>query len=116
MRAIGWGCVFVLAALFVVALVGAQIGCPIPRCTGPDGDAWMPAFLFAPLGIPALVASVFFVAEKLWPDSPGLTRAGLWLKYLFLAVFGLAILSLFVSGFLRGRDSAFLPSQRALTR
>jgi hypothetical protein len=35
MRFLGWGFVFVAAAIFIVMLVGAQIGCPIPACKGP---------------------------------------------------------------------------------
>jgi hypothetical protein len=47
MRFLGWGFAFVAAAIFIVMLVGAQMGCPIPTCRGPGGDAWMPAFFGA---------------------------------------------------------------------
>ena len=65
MQLLGWGFVFVAAALFIVTLVVGQRGCPIPTCRGPEGDAWMPAFFFAPIGLPALVASVFFISKQI---------------------------------------------------
>jgi hypothetical protein len=107
MRFLGWGIAFVAAAIFIVMLVGAQMGCPIPTCKGPEGDAWMPAFFFAPFGLPALVMSIFFIAKKIWPNSPVLSRAGLWLKYLFFVIIGLVILSGFIFGYLKGRSRAF---------
>ncbi len=103
MRFLGWGCVFAAAAIFIWTLVIGQIGCPLARCKGPDGDAWMPAFFFTPFGLPALVMSVFFIAKKIWPDSPNLSRAGLWLKYLFFVIIGLVILSVFIFGYVSGR-------------
>jgi hypothetical protein len=104
MRILGWGCVFVTAAMFIAMLVVAQIGCPIPTCKGPDGDAWMPAFFFAPFGLPALVASIFFIAKKIWPNSPVMSAVGLGLKYLALAIIGLAFLTTFILGYLHGRE------------
>ena len=106
MRFLGWGCVFAAAALFIVTLITGQTGCPFATCKGPDGDAWMPAFFLAPFGLPALVASIFVIAKKLWPSSPVLSRAGLWLKYLFFAIVGLAILSIFIAGYLDGRKAS----------
>jgi hypothetical protein len=112
MRFLGWGCVFVAAAIFVVMLVGAQIGCPIPTCRGPEGDAWMPAFFFAPFGLPALGMSAFFIAKKIRPNSPKLSRAGPWLKYLFLVIIGLVLLSGFIFGYLKGREPASHQTQQ----
>jgi hypothetical protein len=103
MRYLGWGLVFFAAAIFIWTLATGQTGCPYLACKGPDGDAWMPAFFFAPFGLPALVASLFFIAKKIWPNSPSLSRAGLWLKYGILAIFGLAILSIFIAGYIQGR-------------
>jgi hypothetical protein len=108
MRFWGWllrGCAFVAAAIFIVMLVGAQTSCPIPACKGPEGDAWMPALFFAPLGLPALVMSVFFIAKAPWPNSPLLSRAGLWLKYLLFVLIALAILTPFIFGYLKGRQN-----------
>ena len=103
MRFVGWGLIFVAAGLYIFFLVAAQMGCPIPTCKGPDGDAWMPVFFFAPLGLPAIVASVFFLAKKIWPDSPILSRVGLGLKYVLFVLVGLAILTPFIFGYLKGR-------------
>jgi len=97
LRRLLWGLAFVAAAIFIVTLAVGQLGCPIQTCKGPDGDAWMPAFFFAPLGLPALVISVFFVARKIWPNSPFLW---LWLKYLFFVIIAVVILTPFIFGFL----------------
>jgi len=103
MRRLGWGCVFVAAALFIVMLVGAQSACPLLKCKGPDGDVWMPPFFFAPIGFPALVMSGLFVARKIWPNSRALSLAP---KYFLLVFIGLAFLIPFLFGFFKGRAPA----------
>ncbi|MFZ0806794.1 MAG: hypothetical protein WAN03_11450 [Candidatus Sulfotelmatobacter sp.] len=108
MRRLGWGCVFVAAALFIAAVVFGQINCPIPHCNGPDLDAWMPAFLLTPLGFPALVLTIFFVARKIWPNSRLLSVAP---KYLILTFIGLAILLPFLLGYINGRTRISPPVQ-----
>lgn len=53
----------IVAAVFVLMIVSAQLTCSIipsigNQCHGPDGDVWMPPFFFAPIGIPALIGSI----------------------------------------------------------
>jgi len=95
-------CTFIAAVIFVLILVDAQIACPIPTCKGPEGDVWMLVFVVTPLGLPALVMSVFFLAKLIWPTSQLVSRAGLWLMYLLFAIIGLAILCPFILGCLDG--------------
>jgi hypothetical protein len=111
MRLVGWGLVFVTAAMYIFFLVVAQRSCPIPTCKGPAGDAWMPIFFFTPVGLPALGMSAFFIAKKIWPHSPLLSRVGLWLKYLLFVLLGLAILTPFIFGYLKGRQHSSHPVQ-----
>jgi hypothetical protein len=59
------GCVFVVAALFLVGLALTQATCPIPRCTGSDLDAWLLPAATAPVGIPALAWAAIFVVRRM---------------------------------------------------
>jgi hypothetical protein len=52
-----------LAAVFVLLIVSAQLNCSQiasigHQCYGPAGDVWMIPFFFAPIGIPALIGSI----------------------------------------------------------
>ncbi|MDE2065454.1 MAG: hypothetical protein KGJ00_23870 [Bradyrhizobium sp.] len=54
---------FLAAGFFVIVILAAQQTCSlIPsighQCNGPDGDVWMLPFFFAPIGIPALIATI----------------------------------------------------------
>ncbi len=55
---------FIVAGLFVAAIVFTQYQCPIPSCTGTDIDAWLLPAAFAPIGIPALIWSIVFVVKR----------------------------------------------------
>jgi hypothetical protein len=54
---------FIAAAVFVLAVVSAQLSCSQiasigHQCGGSDGIVWVLPFFFAPIGIPALVGSI----------------------------------------------------------
>jgi hypothetical protein len=54
---------FIAAAVFVLAIVSAQLSCSqIPsighQCGGSEGIVWVLAFFLAPIGIPALFGSI----------------------------------------------------------
>jgi hypothetical protein len=83
---------FGVAALFILAVGGAMLACPPGKCVGPDLDAWMPAFLFAPLGAPSAVGCVVFVAGRIWPNSRIITRVGVGLGCAVLAVIGAVVI------------------------
>lgn len=53
---------FFCAALFLAMIAMANAACPMLRCNGPEGDGWMLPFLFAPIGIPALIGTVVLTA------------------------------------------------------
>ncbi|WFU05619.1 hypothetical protein QA648_20800 (plasmid) [Rhizobium sp. CB3171] len=52
--------------VFLILIVVAQAGCPIPKCSGPDGDIWMGPFVFSFIGIPAilLLALMIFISRR----------------------------------------------------
>ncbi len=55
---------FLVAILFVAAILFTQYQCPIPACTGNDIDAWLLPAALAPIGIPALIWSIVFVVKR----------------------------------------------------
>jgi len=48
------------ALIFFGAIWLANHACPWLACQGPDLDAWMLPFALAPIGIPAVLASLVF--------------------------------------------------------
>ena len=51
--------------VFIGLIVVAQIGCPIQKCTGPDGDIWMMPLFFSIAGIPAaLILAALIVFNR----------------------------------------------------
>ncbi len=60
----------VVAAVFVALIVLAQSTCSLvpsigTRCHDERGDIWMLPFFAAPIGIPALIASIAMIATAL---------------------------------------------------
>lgn len=54
---------FVIATVFVLLIVSAQLSCSQiasigNKCYGSEGIVWVLAFFFAPIGIPALIGSI----------------------------------------------------------
>jgi hypothetical protein len=71
-----------VAGIFVLTLVIAQNGCPNLRCNGPEGDGWMLPLFFSPIGVPALLWVIFFIAKEIWTHPQAVVKAGTSLKYL----------------------------------
>jgi hypothetical protein len=54
---------FIAAAVFVLTIASAQLECSVipsisRQCHSSDGDVWMMPLFFAPIGIPALIATI----------------------------------------------------------
>jgi hypothetical protein len=59
---------FLVSAAFIFTVVVAQLLCSqIPsvghQCSTADGNVWMVPVLLAPIGVPALIASVLILAR-----------------------------------------------------
>jgi len=50
-----------VGAMFLLLVADAQSACPLSRCGGESGDAWMLPFFAAPIGVPAIILTIVMV-------------------------------------------------------
>ena len=58
---------FLLAGFFVFLIALAQLSCPVligTQCSMGGGDIWMLPFFYAPIGIPAVIASIVILIVR----------------------------------------------------
>ncbi len=86
---------FGAALIYIVLIAWPLEYCLTRKCTGSDLDAFMPAFLFSIIGIPAVISAVFIILKTLWPGStfgPRLEKAA-WIALVVVVVGGCICLS-----------------------
>lgn|GEM_PF-3517101 len=82
--------VFGFALFYIFLLAWPVEYCLTRKCSGPDLDAFMPAFMFSIIGIPAVLACIFIILKKIWPESVVVRRTerGVWILLAVVAIGG----------------------------
>lgn len=78
--------VFGLALFYIFLIAWPLEYCLSRKCSGPDLDGFMPAFLFSIIGIPSVIACIFIILKKIWPESMVVRRTEMAVWILLAAV------------------------------